>query len=443
MARVPLLILRAVMRRNAVLIVAVCLLAVGLRMKTLLRMPAGAGFGVENERVAASLARGQGWSDAFPGAFASAHVAPLHPLLLSVIYRLFGTYETVTGRAVQEGLSIAVATLIVLLLPVMARKLEFSSAAGWTSAFVAACLPANTWDEATGHQDQVFATLAFLGLIWTFTHLRQSGWSDRRALAWAGVLLGMIALLSPNLLLVPVLILGVEWMVGTGVRARILRVGLVMAAFVVLFITPWMARNYWVLGGVVPLRSNFGLELAVGNRSGADGHTYALGFDEMHPFRNSAELARLIQVGELAYAKDKQRQAVKWIADHPAQFGWLTLRRAWLFWFSTDERWCELTPRLRLSIRIYGLLGILALLELLRLLVRGKPAGRMLICAVLGVGLPYFVTHVDTRYRLPIVGLSALLSCNLIAALARWIQGKLRRPAPPPSASLPLPSRAA
>lgn len=431
------------MRRNALLVVAVCLLAVGLRLKIVLHIPPGAGFGVENERVAAALARGQGWSDAFPGTSATAHVAPLHPLLLAGIYRLCGTYETVGGRAVQEALSIALATLAVLLLPVLARKLGLSSAAGWAAAFLAAWLPANMFDEGTGHQDQVFATLAFLGVIWLFTHLRQSGWSGRREILAAGVIVGVIALLCPNLLLVPALILCVEWACEKGQRYRILRCGLILAALGLVFIAPWTVRNYRVLGGFVPLRSNLGLELAVGNRSGADGHTYCLGFGDIHPFGNPAERVRLIRMGELAYMKDKQRQALDWIAEHPAQFGRLTLRRAWLFWFSADERWCQLTPKLQLSVRIYGLLAIAALLELVRLLATSRPVGRLLSCAVLGVGFPYFLTHVDTRYRLPVVGLSALLSCNLIAAGTAWIWGKLRRPAPPSAESVAPQARAA
>ncbi len=408
------------------LVVAVCLLAVGLRMKILLRMPPGAGFGIENERVAAALARGQGWSDAFPGTPATAHVAPLHPLLLAVIYRLCGSYETVAGRAVQEGLSIALATLVVLLLPVIARKLGFSVVAGWAAAFVAACLPANMWDEATGHQDAVFATLAFLGLIWLFAHLRQAGWSDRRAIVSTGVLLGAIALLCPNLLLVPVLILGVEWLRGRGERGRILRCGLVLASFGLVFSTPWMVRRLSRAGRFRSAAQQ--LRVGTGGRQSARrGRPHIWAGIRRHPsVRQPGRARRLIRMGELAYMKDKQRQALDWIAAHPAQFGRLTLRRAWLFWFSADERWCQLTPKLQLSVRIYGLLGIAALLELLRLLVRGRPAGRLLSCAVLGAGLPYFLTHVDTRYRLPIVGLSALLSCNLLAALLRWIGNQPR-----------------
>jgi hypothetical protein len=261
-------------------------------------------------------------------------------------------------------------------------------------------------------------------------HLRQSNWRGRQAVLAAGVLLGVISLLCPNLLVVPILFFAVEWLLGRGERKRIFRRGLVLALFVLVFLTPWTVRNYLVLGGFVPFRSNFGLELAVGNRPGANGHTYQTGFDDIHPFINSVEYERMRRMGELAYMKDKQRQALDWIADHPRQFVWLTARRAFLFWFTTDESWYQPIPRWRLRVRIYGLMGVLALLEMGRLLWRRQPTGRLLLCATLGVSAPYLLTHVEMRYRQPLVGLFALLSCDFIVAIALWARDKLSRPAP-------------
>jgi hypothetical protein len=420
---------------------AVAVLAVGMRLKTLRQIPEAAWFGTENERVAAALAQGRGFAEAFgPGTPPTAHLAPLYPLLLSGLYRLCGSYQTLSGRMTQQALSITLATLVLLLLPATVRKLGLSAAAGWTAALLAACLPANLWDEVTGHHDQVAGSLILLGLLWVLDDLRLSGWSGRGPVARAGLLLGMAALLCPNLLPVAGLFFAVEWLRGPGERKRILHCGLIVSAMVSLFLLPWVVRNYRVLGGFVPLRSNLGLELAVGNRPGADGHTYAWGFGEVHPFGSAAERERLREMGELAYVQDKQRQALTWIAAHPARFARLTLRRAGLIWFSSDERWYQLEPKLRLSIRIYGLMGILALLELARLLWRGKAAGRLLACAALGVSLPYCLTHVENRYRLPLVGLFALLSCNLIAAALVWIAAK-RTSLPGPSPTVDATTR--
>jgi hypothetical protein len=432
------------MRRNVLLVVALCLLALVMRVKTLLQIPEAAWFGTENERVAAALAHGHGFSEVFgPGTPPTAHVAPLYPLLLSTVYRLCGTYETPSGRLAQQVLSIGIAILVLLMLPAVARKLGLSSGAGWAAAFVAACLPAHLWDEVAGHHDQVAGSLALLALLWVFADLRQSGWEGRLPVLREGLLLGTAALLCPNLLLVPVLFFSVEWARGAGERKRIFRCGLIISAIGLLLVSPWLLRNYFVFGGFVPLRGNFGLELAAGNRPGANGHTYGPGLGEMHPFLSAAERDRLMRMGEREYMKDKQRQAMAWITSHPVQFARLTLRRACLYWFTPDERWYQLDHKLRLSVRIYGLMGFAALWELARLLWRRQPAGRLLTCAVLGASIPYLITHVENRYRLPLVGLFALLSCNLGAAGILWVRGKLRGRQAASSEERSFPARAA
>jgi hypothetical protein len=415
-----------------------------VRVQTMRQLPPGVWHGTENERVAVSLTQGRGWSDAFAaGSGPTAHLAPLYPLLLSGVYRLFGTYETASGQMAQQGLSLTIATLVVLLLPATARKLGLSEAAGWAAAFLAAWLPANLWTEVGGHHEQGIAALTLVGLIWALASLSQASWRGRRPVLWTGVLLGLTALGCPTLLLVPMLFVLLAWACRPGERQRILQCGLILAAVSFVMVAPWTLRNRFVLGGFVPIRSNFGLELAVGNRPGANGHTYASGMGDMHPYCSAAERVRLLHMGELAYVRDKQRQAFTWIADHPAQFGWLTLRRMWLFCFTPNETWCSLEPRLLLGSRIYGFLGIATLLELLRLLRRGHPAGGLLLCAFVGAGFPYFVTHVEMRYRLPIVGLTALASCSLVLAIAGWVRGRFRRVAPSSAEQVVPASRAA
>jgi hypothetical protein len=433
------------MRRTILLSLAVCALAIGVRVPLLLRIPPAAWAGMENERVAVALMRGDGWADPYAAGTTgpTAHVAPLYPLLLAGLYRLCGTYETATGRLAQQCFSLAVAICVLLLLPALARKLRLSVAAGWAAAFVGAWLRANQWNEVTGHFEQGLAALLVLGLIWGCASLQQEAWLPRRAILATGVLLGLTALLCPNLLLAPGLFFVVELVRRSGDRIRILRCCLILAVVCLAFVAPWAARNYLVLGGFVPLRSNFGLELAVGNRSGADGHTYAPGFTEMHPFSCAAEREHLVRIGELAYMREKQQQALTWIAENPSRFAWLTIRRAGLFWFTPDERWCSLEPRLWLSSRVYGILGFGMFLELVRLLWRRRPTGVLLSCIVLGIGIPYFVTHVEMRYRLPLVGLSALASCDLAAAIVHRVRGKLRWSTPSPPDSVVPPSLAA
>jgi hypothetical protein len=418
--------------------VALCSLAVGVRACAVFQISASEWTGTENERVAAALGSGRGWVDAFaPGTGPTAHVAPAYPLLLSFCYRLFGSYDSATGRLAQVCLSLPGSTGVILLLPLVAKRLQLSPAAGWSGAFLAAWLPANLWSEVSGHHEQVFATLAVLILLLVFAGLQRHGWSGAGRAIRAGLLLGLAGLISPNVLLAPALFWVVEAARRRNDRVALFRSGLVMLTVALVVVAPWLVRNYLALGGFAPIRSNFGLELAVGNRPEADGKTYAPGFAELHPLSSPEERERLVRLGELGYMKEKQRQAVAWIVDHPARFGWLTLRRIWLFWFTPEERWCSLEPRFWFSYRVYGILGLGVLLELVRLIRNGHPSAWLLACTFLGLGAPYFLTHVELRYRLPVVGLSAVLTCSWVVASARSLRGCIPARTDSPVASSP------
>jgi hypothetical protein len=193
-------------------------------------------------------------------------------------------------------------------------------------------------------------------------------------------------------------------------RWRICRCGLVLAALSGLVVAPWLVRNWVVLGGFVPLRSNVGLELAVGNRPGVDGRTYSDGFDQVHPYRSDAERARLAELGELAYMREKKQLALTWIAEHPEEFARLSLRRALLFWLSPGEP---------LHLPVQALVGLGAVLAWFGLCRRNPLAAQILACALVGAALPYCITHVEQRYRFPIEGLLLLLVCGLGVVLVQ------------------------
>jgi hypothetical protein len=417
------------MRRIALAAIAVCLLAVALRIHVASQIPDAAWYGTENERVAAALADGKGFCDAFgPGSGPTAHVSPVHSLLLAGIYRVFGTYETPSGRLAQMCVSIVLACAVPLLLPLIGHKLGLPAATGWCAALLTAWLPAHMWNEITGSHDQVVGALALLLMVWVLADLSQNDWMGRRVLVRDGLLAGIALLIAPNLVLVPILYLFVTVVSRRDERIRIVRAGVVLSAMIAAVLTPWIIRNYVVFHKLIPLRSNLGLELAVGNNSLATGDTYSPAFTVVHPYGNPAEQAVLLQAGEPAYMQRKGMQALAWISGHPGRFARLTMRRAKLFWFTPDESWHKTDLKLRLSVRVYGLIGVAVLLELARLLWKRDPAGVMLACTVLGVGTPYFVTHVELRYRLPIVGVFSLMSCDLGVACASAAIALRKRP---------------
>ena len=72
-------------------------------------------------------------------------------------------------------------------------------------------------------------------------------------------------------------------------------------------------RNYVVFGKFVLLRSNFGLELYLGNNEQAlDSSSWRL-----HPSDNDVEKEKFRHLGEIAYMAEKQREALHFIVTHP------------------------------------------------------------------------------------------------------------------------------
>ena len=87
------------------------------------------------------------------------------------------------------------------------------------------------------------------------------------------------------------------------------------AALVLLGMTlacvPWTIRNHRALGGLFFLRSNFGLELRMGNHEGAGANLAlsARGGTERHPRTNEDEARKVKELGELAYMRAAGREA--------------------------------------------------------------------------------------------------------------------------------------
>jgi 4-amino-4-deoxy-L-arabinose transferase-like glycosyltransferase len=95
-----------------------------------------------------------------------------------------------------------------------------------------------------------------------------------------------------------------------------------------LIISPWLLRNRAVFGEWIFLRSNFGLEFALGN------YHASLGFAEggTHPTYNPKEYARYARMGEIAYVHSKQKLAFQFVRGYPWEFITLTAKRAANFW---------------------------------------------------------------------------------------------------------------
>jgi hypothetical protein len=192
----------------------------------------------------------------------------------------------------------------------------------------------------------------------------------------------------------------------------------VAAGLALLCCLPWTVRNFVVFHRFIPLRSNFGFELYIGNNENYDESRRSLPAVITH----DREILRYLRMGEIAFMEEERRKAVQFIVSHPRVEAELFAKRIVDFWMGTAE-----------PVRVFR--------ESDSLLIRGILLGNFLssVGALLGVGilflrrnayaiplagfplvfpLLYYATHTSLRYRHPIDPVVLLLAAIAIGALA-------------------------
>jgi hypothetical protein len=348
----------------------------------------------------------------------SAHVAPLYPGFLALIDRLGGL--DMARFRFAEGISAIISTaLCAALMPALATRARLSKGVGTGAALLMVLSPLGMWFEIRGDWETTFVPLVLVAAFWSLMALEDHSWRNLRTTAATGIMIGVGALLSP-VVLVGVLLALLGEALACRCRARAFRLALggsVLLGATALAISPWIYRNYVCFSALVPIRSNFGIEFAVGNHpSNRDGSTYDSGMD-FHPSLNAVEREKLKAVGEVNYNRMKLHETWAWVQVHPARFAELTVRRLVLFWFPYgDAAW---GPQSFIPVPMksawLGTVTVLAFGGMAWLFAAGHPYRWLIAGIFIGPSLPYLVTHVFLRYRYPLLWLTFLLGCECIA----------------------------
>jgi hypothetical protein len=378
----------------------------------------------------------------------TAHLSPLYPLFLAGIFRLFGA-GTPAANLIKCGFAVLAVAVAYAALPLLAGRARLSRSAGLAAAILGA-MPLRCYAETEANWEQPCVTAVLVGLAWCFVWLHDRAWRAGPA-AVTGILCGAAALFSGVLALPPALFALGEFCSRPGLRPRIARSSLVLLACGLMILSPWIVRNFLVFGRFIPLRSNAGLELRIGNNPAADGRTFgpdlwpqldtdARGpFRPYHPQNNPAQRQRLEKMGEPAFMDEMARAAREWIAANPTRFVVLCLRRFRLFWLPSMDGWFPGTPFALARSVFMDAVGLFTLLGLGTMVVSKHPYRWCFLATAFGLCLPYLITHVSTRYTLPVYPLSLLLACEFLAVVGRWLITQVNRA----KDAWPLPARSA
>lgn len=364
-------------------------------------------YALEVSSIAAHLARGQGFSSPFlRDTGPTAWVAPIYPLLVAAIFKVFGIYSNTSALVILTLQSIMAAATGVAIHAVARRTIGDAigklSAWIWTVSPIFFRWPVSwIWD---------FAASGLLLALILISALDAAESGTRKSWLTHGLLWGIAALTNPALLSILPFTFG--YIVFTAYRQSRawLMDSLISVLLFMAMIAPWAIRNAIVFGHPVFLRSNFWFEFHLGNYHDSNG----MGSVGFHPGANPREMNRYMALGEQAYIEQAKKDALGFVRQYPREFIDLSLHRALWFWDGTPinyqaaEWWrpWEFWP-----------LSATAWLGLLFLLTR-RPRGWILYTACLvAYPLPYYFVYPIAKYRYAIEPEMLLLSVYLAKVL--------------------------
>ena len=364
----------------------------------------------------------------------TAHVSPILAAYLAGMYEVFGG-NTGPARAALGMVAAAAFALSARAAVGICSLPGRPAGARWVAAALLSVMSGMLLFDAVvtlRQWDQPFAALVLI-LGWqVLEHTRRGLVSLYCGAGLAGLLAGTGCLLSPAIF--PGLLASLALLAWTGGGARGVKAALLGAAIAAAIVLPWGVRNEVVLGRFIITRSNFPLEMAIGNAPGADGTSDSGIGRALHPHQSPAASAEMARIGELAYMAELGAKVHVWIAAEPARFAWLILTRmrlcfvptrpmvGWYPWIGTRLPWAATDA--------FGAATLLALAIVSALQWR-RPAGLLLpavFFAVLPLA-PYFLTHVNLRYLYVTRPADAVLI--VLAILPVWTQWRQRKAAMP------------
>ncbi len=348
--------------------------------------------------------------------------APLYPYLLAAAYTILG-HRLALVYLLQILLAVAGCWALY-----RAGREMVDERTGLGAALLAAVYGPFLFYDAQLLKESLAVTATSF-LLWALAAAR----SHPNLKRWigAGALLGVLALLRENALLLIPFLLPLAWRredrwPGLARRGGALIAGLVIA------LLPVALRNGVVGGDFLPTTSQGGVNFYIGNNARADGTYQPIVPGKQIPELERREPARLAEqaLGRPLSPGEVSRywleQALGWAREHPGGFLRLQLRKLGMFWSwyewpdAVDYYYVKtLSPALRLPLLEFGGAVILALAGLF-LARRRLGAFAPALLFALGWMASTVIFFLFSRYRLPAVPALLVLGG---AALAE-IRGK-------------------
>jgi hypothetical protein len=143
-------------------------------------------------------------------------------------------------------------------------------------------------------------------------------------------------------------------------------------------------------------------------------------FPALHPNIQGAEAAKVRDLGEYRYNRERMHDALTWMAGHPQRTASLIGQRFWYYWFPSDAGWQGYFEQ-RKRFGTLHLLTVLSFTGLWLMWRRGMPQAGLLTLWISLYPLIYYVVQFETRYRFSFLWVTYLLAAFAVqAGVEKW-----------------------
>jgi hypothetical protein len=379
----------------------------------------------ETTYIAWSIADGKGFSSPFGPAYTgpTAWIPPVYPYLCATV---FHSLQGMDDRAwlIIFTLQCLFSSLTVIPMLGIAQFTVGYRSGLWAAAVWAVFPWFSKWAVTWAYETSLSALLVAL-LFWYTLHLETT--SSVKTWVGFGSLWGFALLVNPALL--TLLLVAHGWAIYARSRKNQswFRQALLSLGVCLVVLSPWMVRNRAVLGHWIFVRSNFGAEFALGNHHLSRGRGEG---NDRHPTTSALELQAYQRMGEYAYVREKNQEAMAFVRQYPGEFIVLTAKRVFYFWDGSAGKYRPPVAWYWLPWS-FGPLSLLLLPALWAAYRTQVHALWLFLGAFLFYPAPYYLVFSTLRYRHALEPLLLLLLAHAAMELIPTLRSfslALRRP---------------
>lgn len=284
------------------------------------------------DNTALNLISGKGFSS--NGLTLTADSAPLYPLFLAGIYKIWG-HNLVVVRIIQAVIDTITCLLIYLLaIRVFARR-KLARLALLISVFYPSLVASTTFILT----ETLYTSLLTASVLCMVLSLSKESWFGY---IFAGILLGIATLCRPTTLLFPFFLIFGLTLTKSGKKVI---GGMIICLMMVMTIAPWTVRNYIVFGRFLPVAIGAGGNLWLGSY---------IPWDADYRYQDLTDKKKIEKGLSALDADDKlKEEAIKNIKEHPFVYMRLCFKKIWRFWFLIPGRKELLKNKMLLRVTIH------------------------------------------------------------------------------------------